>query len=255
MLALSLGAGVQSSTMLMMAHEGLIPRPIFAVFADTKDEPVEVYTNLQWLRDNCSIPIFQVDLGVSITEQAIENKDGGRFISLPLFGERGPFVRQCTPEFKIYPVRRLMRRAMKAVGIRNLAPDSAQLQMGISMDEIHRQKPSGVKWLTHTYPLIDLNMTRQDCLQWMASRGYPLPPRSSCITCPYHSDDHWRRMKRDRPADFEHACQFDEAMRNVGKLGTVAHLHRSRVPLREIDFGVIDPKEDMYDECGGYCHL
>jgi hypothetical protein len=40
---ISLGAGVQSSTMALMAARGLIlPRPIGAIFADTQDEPAGV---------------------------------------------------------------------------------------------------------------------------------------------------------------------------------------------------------------------
>jgi hypothetical protein len=50
---ISLGAGVQSSTMALMAARGLIlPRPIGAIFADTQDEPASVY---RWL-DRARLP-------------------------------------------------------------------------------------------------------------------------------------------------------------------------------------------------------
>ena len=48
---LSLGAGVQSSTLALMAAHGEIePMPDCAIFADTGDEPKDVYEWLKWLR-------------------------------------------------------------------------------------------------------------------------------------------------------------------------------------------------------------
>ena len=47
---LSLGAGVQSTTMALMAAVGeLQPMPDCAIFADTQDEPAAVYRHLAWL--------------------------------------------------------------------------------------------------------------------------------------------------------------------------------------------------------------
>lgn len=47
---LSLGAGVQSSTMALMAAKGEItPMPDAAIFADTSAEPQAVYDWLDWL--------------------------------------------------------------------------------------------------------------------------------------------------------------------------------------------------------------
>ena len=48
---LSLGAGVQSSTMALMANEGAFgPLPDYAIFADTGWEPKKVYEHLDWLK-------------------------------------------------------------------------------------------------------------------------------------------------------------------------------------------------------------
>src|SRR5437879_6582154 len=50
---LSLGAGVQSTTLALMALRGHLPvadtRPMAAVFADTGFEPRRVYEHLHWL--------------------------------------------------------------------------------------------------------------------------------------------------------------------------------------------------------------
>jgi hypothetical protein len=49
---ISLGAGVQSSVMALMAARGEIgPMPDCAVFADTQWEPAGVYEHLGWRRN------------------------------------------------------------------------------------------------------------------------------------------------------------------------------------------------------------
>jgi hypothetical protein len=47
---LSLGAGVQSTTVLLLACDATIPPFDYAVFADTRWEPAAVYANLRRLR-------------------------------------------------------------------------------------------------------------------------------------------------------------------------------------------------------------
>lgn len=52
---LNLGAGVQSTTIFLMAHEGELPMIDYAIFADTQEEPKAVYDHLAWLRDRKSV--------------------------------------------------------------------------------------------------------------------------------------------------------------------------------------------------------
>ena len=47
---LSLGAGVQSSTLALMIEHGEVPMVDCAIFADTGDEPKEVYKWLDFLK-------------------------------------------------------------------------------------------------------------------------------------------------------------------------------------------------------------
>lgn len=50
-IVLSLGGGVQSTTLALLALRGELPLPEAAVFADTGWEPPAVYANLAWLRE------------------------------------------------------------------------------------------------------------------------------------------------------------------------------------------------------------
>ena len=61
---LSLGAGVQSSTLaLMAAHGEITPMPDCAIFADTMGEPAEVYKWLDWLEKQLPFPVYRVTAG------------------------------------------------------------------------------------------------------------------------------------------------------------------------------------------------
>ena len=86
-------------------------------------------------------------------------------------------MRQCTTEFKINPIRKALRKYKPVIQ-----------WIGISLDEAHRMKPSRDDWIENRWPLIDLRMKRHDCLRWMQEKGYPQPPRSACVFCPYMSD-------------------------------------------------------------------
>jgi len=119
-------------------------------------------------------------------------------------------------------------------------------------------KPSRDAWVKNRWPLIEKRMTRQDCLNWMKKNGYSLPPRSSCVFCPYHSNEEWKRLKTAEPEDFQRAViwekEFQKTMGNVSGFRGTPFLHRSCVPLDQIDF---DPESDQFDlfgnECEGMC--
>ena len=117
---LSLGAGVQSTALALMAAHGEVgPMPDCAIFADTGWEPVAVYAHLRWLMsDNIlPFPVHIVSAG-SIRANLIAAAAGERWASIPAFTrtvdrrghvEIGMIRRQCTGDYKIDPIRRKVR--------------------------------------------------------------------------------------------------------------------------------------------------
>ena len=113
---LSLGAGVQSSTMALMADQGAFGvKPDAAVFADTGWEPKTVIDHLNYLKTKLSYPVH-------ITKKGDLDKDilkalspgGNQFASAPFFtlnekGKKGMGRRQCTREYKITPIAKKIR--------------------------------------------------------------------------------------------------------------------------------------------------
>lgn len=263
----SLGAGVQSSTMsLMFAHGELTPMPDCAIFADTGAEPGYVYEYLDWLETVLPFPIHRVMHGVGLTKNILSAIEGARFAGAPFFTESdstrgaGQLRRQCTREFKIQPITKKLRELV-GLKFRQRAPRKILVvqYIGISFDEVSRMRESRLHWTEHRWPLVDRRMYRQDCLDWMAANGYPKPGRSACVYCPYHGDAEWRNLQKNFPEDFETAVGLDAVIR-AGVRGTKQklYLHRSLLPLGEIDFRTATDygQADMFNqECEGMCGL
>jgi hypothetical protein len=272
---LSLGAGVQSSTLaLMAAHGEVTPMPDAAIFADTQAEPASVYKWLDWLEPNLPFPVHRVTRGDMTAESLLikERKDRTGHWSkslIPAFienrdGSRGIMGRQCTYSYKVEQLERAARRLGKVK--RGQKKITVTQWIGISWDEIQRIKPSRVAWSQHRWPLVELRMGRRDCLKWMESHGYPKPPRSACVYCPFHSDNEWRRLRDEEPEEFARAIRFEKDLQAVkaktDNLRGVPFLHPSLVPLDQVDLSTdiergqlalwLD-EQSFGNECEGMC--
>ena len=195
---ISLGGGVQSSVMALMAGESAFDRvPDCAIFADTHWEPPSVYDHIEWLAGQLRFPLYVVDNGRSLREdvKALTNHSDSRsYVDIPVYlkgrdGEGdGIGRRQCTENYKIRPVRRKIRELL-GLKPRQRVPSgvSVELWLGISTDEAIRMKTSRDRWMTNRYPLIEAGMSRRDCMDWWAAR-YDRPlERSACVACPFQS--------------------------------------------------------------------
>ncbi len=263
---ISLGGGVQSSVMALMAADGLVkPMPDFAVFADTGWEPKGVYQHVDWLEKQLPFPLRRVRSGnIRSDILAGTNSTGQSFSSIPAFvrstdGSRGIAKRQCTREYKLAPIEIELRNLL-GLGYRETTPTGTfvELWIGISRDEAIRMKPSRQSWITNFWPLIELGMTRADCRAWFAER-YPQRnlPRSACIGCPYHTDAEWADMKLHDRESWLDAVFVDNALRvsdRSRRFGGEMYLHNSLAPLSEIKFLTAGKQIPLFgDECEGMC--
>ena len=267
---LSLGGGVQSSVMALMAGEGAFDRvPDWAIFADTRWEPPSVYEHIEWLRNRLSFPLHVVDNGRSLREdvKALTNHSGSRsYVDIPVYlkgrGGEGDGIgrRQCTDNYKIRPIRRRMRELL---GLRPRqrvpAGTTVELWLGISTDEAIRMKPSRDRWIENRYPLIEAGMSRRDCMEWWAAR-YDRPlERSACVACPFQSRQRWVETKRRWPELFAEAVGIDARMRGGLAFAKEPYLHSLRMPLAEavaLDeaaLGADGQRDGFGNECEGHC--
>lgn len=265
---LSFGAGVQSTTLLRMMIAGEIEPAQHVVFSDTGWEPAAVYRHLEVMRaeaEAAGMIFHQVSAG-NIREDLLDPSQ--RFASMPVFvvGLDGRPVmarRQCTSEYKLKPLGQKEREIAGLQPGQRCSEHRITTIIGISWDEAQRMKDPLFSWIRNEYPLVDRRITRHDCLEWNRKHGFPLPPRSACIGCPFHSDTEWRELKLNDPESFDDAVEFDRRIREDEQVAARmfegrAHLHRKLIPLREVDFSNEEDRGqlNLFDqECEGMCGL
>lgn len=205
-------------------------------------------------------------------------------------GKHGMMQRHCTLDTKIEPIRRYVRdhvvgrdaylkwRRKHKAALQHVS-DSAKLKqppefsawqelqanalvsmwIGISTDEADRAKDSAVPWIVNRHPLLELNMSRQDCLDWCADKKLPPPPKSSCAYCPYHDDNQWLGLIESEPEAFKKAVEFEKqyqkSFAQCGRLDGTPFLHASRVPLSEVRFVRGAKTDHSQTPCEGMCGL
>lgn len=258
---LSLGAGVQSTTLALAAARGEVgPMPDCAIFADTGWEPRAVREHLARLRDRLPFPVHIVSAG-NIRDDIVarRNTTGGRYAAVPWFvlnpeGSKGMGRRQCTKEYKLQPISRKLRELLGVGPRARLKPGSVEMWVGISTDEIVRMKPSRVQWQVNRWPLIEAGMSRVDCVRWMAERQ-ERAPKSSCVGCPFHTNAMWRDLRDNFPEEWSDACEVDRLLRvgDGGKMRGLEFMHSSMLPLAEAPIGGTDAQLGFDLECEGMC--
>jgi len=267
---ISLGAGVQSSTMALMAAHGEIePMPDCAIFADTGAEPKEVYTWLEALKPLLPFPVITGSYG-NLTDDSLRLRhriaDGVPYLKtlIPAYIEgHGLLGRKCTANYKVDVIRRETKKMLGLTKHDRWPKEQKVVQwLGISIDEMQRMKVSVDKWMEFRHPLIEVKMSRTDCLRWMQDNGYAEPPRSACVYCPFHSNHEWRRLEIQHPEEFERAVVFERDLQKIavaaveaGTIKGLPYLHRSWQPLDQVDFRNNDDQMSFsfMDECAGMC--
>ncbi len=266
---LSLGAGVQSSALLLALQTGhIVDQPLrLAIFADTGWEPSAVYRHLDQLRaiSKTPITITQLSPHATLREDILSGGNLSRrrtgtaktFVDIPAHfkhpgGKRGLGQRQCTGPWKIVPVERAIRKDLGVQAISEKHP--IRQLIGISADEWQRMKTHKNSNIENVYPLVDNNWDRQDCLDYLHEHWPELSPqKSACIGCPFHTSAYWLSLPEEEKQD---AIEVDRAIRHMGE--HPQYLHRSLIPLEDVfAFAEMQPSlfdDDDLEECGGVCH-
>lgn len=273
---LNLGAGVQSTTLALMAFNNWftwscsepIPYPAVgfidhAIFADTQDEPSSVYAHLEWLTKSVGgfFPIHVRTAG-SLGNQLINgiDADGKRSVSIPAFTAQiegtksGVLWRQCTAEYKVKVIEKCIREELLHLDRGRKAPAETKIAQvfGLSHDEagrIIRVKAAHPWWSEAFFPLFEMEMTRAGCVAWLKKQDIPHEvPRSACVYCPYKSDKEWRLLRENDPAGWKRAIEIDYALRDREKhlaqqFRQTLYLHSSCVPIDKANFDAPETKE------------
>ena len=262
---LSLGAGVQSSTLALMIKHGEIPEVDCGIFSDTMGEPKEVYKWLGWLKKQLPFPVYIISYR-NLKQDILDAVEGKyKFLKIPVYtknvktGKIGLLRRQCTTDYKILPIIKKVRELLGYKRYKNVKKGTkVEMLMGISFDEAIRMKTNQLPYIENIYPLVDKKITREDCFQWMKNNNYPTPPRSACTFCPYHSNTEWLRVKENKK-EWEEVVAMDKAIRKgtSRNIDNEIFLHRDCVPLDEVDLEY--KQSDLFEDhgqlnnCDGMC--
>lgn len=249
--ALSLGWGVQSFTLAAMVALGKLPPVDVAIHADTTHERSATYEFAErwtpWMEER----------GVKVVTVLAPEKDielgTGKVVDIPAFtvgnGINGQIRRLCTSDWKISPIRRYFQTHRTGRRV--------ELLLGISTDEALRMKDSDVKYITHRWPLIEQRMSRKDCVAWLQANGLEVPPKSSCVFCPYHNSAYWREMWKENGDDWRKAVEVDNQIRKA-RPSYDLYVHPARKPLDQVDLRNDVDRWQLslwYEECEGLCGI
>jgi len=247
MRVISLGWGVQSFTLAAMSALGELEPIDAAIHADTTHDSVLTYAFAEkwtsWLEDR----------GVNVITVKADDTDyidrKYNHTQIPAFNNSGGMgKRQCTTDWKIVPVRRMIRQLSGGKPV--------EQWIGISLDEIQRANRSGVQYVTNRFPLVEKRITRSACVEWLEKNGLEVPPKSACVFCPYHGLNNWRQTKAV-DEDWQEAVRVDEEIRHVSNNGMTNYLCSARVPLTDLDLSTPEERGQInwIDECSGTCWL
>ena len=246
---LSMGAG-QDSTALLLKYINdpafktkYAPNDFLVVMSDTGDEFDETYAHVQHLQNICKKE------GIEFT--FITNDMGyhtGDWQSLTHFYEAKDAIgskcypKICSQRLKIDPIYRYLEdyvgnkygvRTGRKTGLRQFAKESGKIRMmiGIATKEEKRTtkaEDNKARWyresIEHSYPLIDLNMDRAACQDYIRSVGETVPIPSNCKRCPFLSEEELEYMRR-----FESQALLEWVHYEQNKLNRWKHLEQSEV--------------------------
>lgn len=263
---LSLGWGVQSFAIAAMVALGDLPPITAAIHADTLHESEHTYAFAarwtEWLeKHGVSVVTVQPPAPAQLFSPT---KTGNINVFMPVYVDKGDgkrpaqLPRQCTERWKIQPLRNWIRPHLEKREV-------GTMWLGISTDEVQRAKASRVKYLKYAFPLLDLDMSRNDCVEYLQLHGLEVPPKSACYQCPFHSPTAWGAIKRENGGDWKAAVDLDTQLREregLARFRRGAYLHSSGKPLAQAvtipeDFGHEQGTFDLDNAAcdSGHCFL
>jgi len=232
MIALSFGAGIQTTAIMVLCANGELPKPDFVVFADTGCEWPETYDYLA----RHAKP-FMEKLGLNFQQVSKGNLYDfyWRYKSIPM-----PMDRACTDRFKIQP----LKHFYKEFGV-------TEEWIGFSLDEQGRavRKRERPLIANTKFPLIDLRIARSDCPSIIKEAGLPIPPKSACYFCSFSHPTKISRLAHLHPDLFEKVAALEDRASQRGMVRTIMAR-----PWRELATPQPMLTDDWDYGCGdGYC--
>ena len=220
---LSFGGGQDSTAILykMIYNETFraryAPGDLLVVMADTMNEHRETYDHVAFVADLCKeagIEFVLIHPEMGYTSEGWKDGLIGFYREGNRVGSKA-FPKTCTDNLKIRPIYKYLdewihnkygtEKVGRKAAIKEFVATGNKIDVliGIGADEQTRassNEESPSKWMQQcinkVYPLIDMHWSRQDCQDYIISKGMVLPPPSNCILCPFMSMQELLYMSR-----------------------------------------------------------
>lgn len=187
---LSFGAGVNSTAILALIHQGRLFYPdLKIVFADTGCEKPSTYCHVAEMQRQFQIDIIKSDLG-NLYDFCLNKQ----VVPLRMF-------RWCTDKFKIRPIQKW---------VNDNGLDNAKKIIGFCSGEEDRVKQNGYE----LYPLIDMGIDRNECKKIIESVGWEVPAKSGCYICPFQKKLEWIALMKNNRELYDKVVFLEEHTKN-----------------------------------------
>ena len=218
---LSLGAGMQSTALALMACENshapgshpLVPVYDAVVYCDLGFEAPWVQAQVAFIQNACKdsrIPLHVLDC--NLYQDYLQNFGRSRTSAIPFRtlspeGRKGKMFRACTLDYKIRRIRSFVR--WELLGYRKgqrLRPEDIgahELHLGFSAEEKSRAFGSEYPLFVNRFPLADIGYTRADCYRYNLDVWGLDTKASACAFCPFHTNYFFDYLRRCESASYE----------------------------------------------------
>ena len=202
---ISLGLGVNSTAILALIKLGRLKyeKP-YCVFADVGAEKPETYEYLKYLEKVSPLKVVVV--------RATNEKEGNLYEyckKKKILPQR--YMRWCTHRWKRKPVDKFRKGKLNK-------NEDFKVIIGIAYDEKHR----AMRWMNDShssFPLIDLKMSRDDCIKVIKEVGWKVPVKSGCWFCPFAPLEEFAQLKRNNRKLYNELCEMEnECLKKAKKI-------------------------------------
>jgi 3'-phosphoadenosine 5'-phosphosulfate sulfotransferase (PAPS reductase)/FAD synthetase len=198
---LSFGGGLNSTALLVFLIDHKYPLDE-VIFADTGGELPETYNYLKIIDSYLS--------GHGIPFKIVRSNNGTLYeCCMRRRVTPSQIWRWSTRDYKITPIYAYYR-SLKA---------HVNQYLGIAYEERDRMRDSGVQYVTNIFPLIDEELTREDCtdIVCLADFDLPMPVRSGCFFCPFNSLSRWIEIYEHHKDLYFKAMMLEENSKHFPK--------------------------------------
>jgi len=200
-------------------------------YADLYQEQLLFYRNV--IERATIVPFYVID------------RDTGELAKLP--------GRQCTIDYKIKQIQRELRIRE---GIQRFTKQSVKINMfiGFTVDEISRVKPSPESYVENHFPLVEKNMTKLDCIDYVKKILGFKPHSSACNMCFALTFDRVYEIYLNDKKSWKRILDLDDSMEHYnhnrirGDVYMFMWQAKMRKRLANIDMDAIKKERDRYKQ-------